>query len=156
MNEKDLFLNDNSALASAPTTKAVGSKCLMFEYSFNVRGYELDSYGHVNHAVYFNYLEQARWELFHDLSLTGYFKENDLLLVVIEVHARYSREITLFDEVVVRTEVTKELPYLVFHHKMYLKKSNLKVCTATVKTLFTDKGKLVRDIPLAVTEKLIS
>jgi YbgC/YbaW family acyl-CoA thioester hydrolase len=126
----------------------------MFEYNFSVRGYELDSYGHTNHAVYLNYLEQARWELFRQLDLVGYFRENDLLLVVIEVQARYIREINLFDEVVVRTEISKEPPYLVFHHKMYFKDSNIKVCTSTVKTLFTDKGKLVRDIPQAVIEKL--
>ena len=33
-------------------------------FEFNVRGYELDSFGHVNNAVYLNYLEQARWEMF--------------------------------------------------------------------------------------------
>ena len=27
-------------------------------FEFNVRGYELDSFGHVNNAVYLNYLEQ--------------------------------------------------------------------------------------------------
>lgn len=128
----------------------------MFEYNFSVRGYELDSYGHVNHAVYLNYLEQARWELFRNLGLLGYFHENDLLLVVIDVHVRYSREISLFDEVIVRTGITSEPPYLVFHHKMYLKGSNLKICSATIKTLFTDKGKLVRDIPKSITDKLIT
>lgn len=128
----------------------------MFEYNFTVRGYELDSYGHVNHAVYLNYLEQARWELFRDLDILGFFHENDLLLVVIDVHIRYSGEISLFDAVVVRTEVAAQPPYLVFHHKMYLKESNLKICSATIKTLFTDKGKLVRDIPIAITDKLIT
>ncbi len=29
---------------------------------FRVRSYELDALGHVNHAVYLNYLEQARFE----------------------------------------------------------------------------------------------
>lgn len=31
-----------------------------------VRGYELDSYQHVNHAVYLNYLEHARWKYLSD------------------------------------------------------------------------------------------
>ncbi|MCK9399004.1 MAG: acyl-CoA thioesterase [Bacteroidales bacterium] len=127
----------------------------MFEYKFSVRGYELDSYGHVNHAIYLNYFEQARWELFRQLDLIGYFKENDLLLVVIEIQTRYIREITLFDEMIIRTKVAKEAPYLVFNHKMYFNGSNIKVCTSTVKTLFTDKGKLVRDIPPVFLNKLI-
>ena len=63
----------------------------MFVYKFNAKGYELDSYGHVNHAVYLNYFEQARWELFRGLDLVRYFKENDLLLVVIGWQARYQR-----------------------------------------------------------------
>lgn len=128
----------------------------MFEFKFNVRGYELDSYGHVNHAVYLNYFEQARWELFRQLDLISYFKENDLLLVVIEVQTRYIREITLFDEMVIRTKVTKEAPYLVFNHKMYFGGTNIRVCKSTIKTLFTEKGKLVRDVPRVFLNKLIS
>ena len=31
-----------------------------------VRGNELDSFGHVNNAIYLNYLEQARWEILRD------------------------------------------------------------------------------------------
>lgn len=126
----------------------------MFEFSFNVRGYELDSYGHVNHAVYLNYLEQARWDLFRNLDLLDFFHKNDLLLVVVDVHIRYSREISLFDEVVVRTEVMQDPPYLVFNHRMYLQGSNIKVCSSTIKTLLTDKGKLVRDIPGEIMTKL--
>lgn len=127
----------------------------MFDYKLSARGHELDSYGHVNHAVYLNYFEQARWELFRQLDLVRYFKENDLLLVVIEVQARYHREINLFDELTIRTEISHEAPYLVFRHKLYFSGTKVKACTATVKTLFTDKGKLVRDIPAEILEKLI-
>jgi YbgC/YbaW family acyl-CoA thioester hydrolase len=120
---------------------------IMFEYKFSVRGYELDSYGHVNNAVYLNYFEQARWEIFKQLDMIGYFQINHLLLVVTEMQIRYSREVSLFDELVIQTKITKEPPYLVFYHKMYLCKSKLKVCSANVKTLLTDKQKLVYDIP---------
>jgi YbgC/YbaW family acyl-CoA thioester hydrolase len=34
-----------------------------------VRGYELDSYKHVNHAVYLSYLEHARWKLLQDAGI---------------------------------------------------------------------------------------
>lgn len=34
----------------------------LFESRIRVRSYELDGLGHVNHAVYLNYLEQARYD----------------------------------------------------------------------------------------------
>jgi thioesterase-3 len=33
-----------------------------YRCSLQVRGYELDGFGHVNHANYLNYLEHARWD----------------------------------------------------------------------------------------------
>lgn len=33
--------------------------------SVQVRGYELDSFGHVNNAVYLQYAETAKWDFFH-------------------------------------------------------------------------------------------
>lgn len=130
------------------------SETLMFEYKLSVRGYELDSYGHVNNAVYLNYFEQARWEIFRQLDLINYFRNNHLLLVVTEMQVRYSREARLFDELIIRTKVEKEAPYLVFSHKMFLGGSKVKVCSATVKTLLTDKKKLTIDIPEDFLTKL--
>eukprot|EP01102_Stenamoeba_stenopodia_P011185 TRINITY_DN3421_c0_g1_i1.p1 TRINITY_DN3421_c0_g1~~TRINITY_DN3421_c0_g1_i1.p1 ORF type:complete len:241 (-),score=40.47 TRINITY_DN3421_c0_g1_i1:153-875(-) len=56
---------------------------LPFPYfvSVKVRGYELDSFGHVNNAVYLNWLEVVRWELMtHGLKQVGYgTTQSDLL-----------------------------------------------------------------------------
>ena len=38
-----------------------------------VRGYELDSFGHVNHANYLNYLEHARWRCYAKKELRSPF-----------------------------------------------------------------------------------
>jgi acyl-CoA thioester hydrolase len=119
----------------------------MFDYKLRVRGYELDSYGHVNNAVYLNYFEQARWELFRQLDLIDYFRENNLFLVVTEMKVRYSSEAKLFDELSIRTKVEKEAPYLVFYQKMYFGESKVKTCSAIVKTLLRDKEKHTIDIP---------
>jgi YbgC/YbaW family acyl-CoA thioester hydrolase len=119
----------------------------MFDYKLSVRGYELDSYGHVNNAVYLNYFEQARWEIFHQLDLLDYFRDNHLFLVVTEMEVRYSRETKLFDELLIRTKVEKEAPYLIFYQKMFLDGSKIKVCSANVKTLLTDKERHTIDIP---------
>ena len=45
-----------------------------FVCEIRVRGYELDQFGHVNHAVYLNYLEQARWDALEE----GGFSHEDL------------------------------------------------------------------------------
>jgi acyl-CoA thioester hydrolase len=126
----------------------------MYEYQLTVRGYELDSYGHVNNAVYLNYFEQARWEIFRQLDLTDHFRQNNMLLVVTEMQVRYSREAKLFDELVIRTGITREAPYLIFTHRMYRRGSRVKVCSAVVKTLLTDKNQLKYDIPEFLMSKL--
>lgn len=126
----------------------------MYKFNLTVRGYELDSFGHVNNSVYLNYFEQARWEIFHDLGILNYFSENNLLLVVTEILIRYSREIKLFDELEIRTVIKKEAPYLVFDHKMYFSGTNIKVSACSVKSIFTDREKIKYDIPGIVMTRL--
>jgi YbgC/YbaW family acyl-CoA thioester hydrolase len=126
----------------------------MFEYTLTVRGYELDSYGHVNNAVYLNYFEQARWEIFRQLDLMDHFRNKNLLLVVTEMQVRYSREARLFDELLIRTAIKPEAPYLVFDHRMYRKGSRVKICSANVKTLLTDKDHIKYGIPGFLLDKL--
>jgi acyl-CoA thioester hydrolase len=36
---------------------------MAYHCTIEVRGYELDSFGHVNHGTYISYLEHARWKL---------------------------------------------------------------------------------------------
>jgi acyl-CoA thioester hydrolase len=40
---------------------------MICECTLRVRTYECDSYGHVNNAIYLNYLEYARYELLKDV-----------------------------------------------------------------------------------------
>ncbi|MBW6460659.1 MAG: acyl-CoA thioesterase [Bacteroidales bacterium] len=126
----------------------------MFEFHLNVRGYELDSNGHANHAVYLNYFEQARWEMFRQTGLMDDLKKYKISPVVIDLQVRYSREVVMFDELVIRTEVTKKAPYLVFRQKMYFKDTSRKACSAVIKIIFTGEGRLVRDIPEEIIQKL--
>src|SRR6185437_16164438 len=41
-----------------------------YRTQLEVRGYELDSFGHVNHANYLNYFEHARWRMLQDEGIT--------------------------------------------------------------------------------------
>ncbi|MFE9137748.1 acyl-CoA thioesterase [Streptomyces sp. NPDC007355] len=65
-----------------------------------VRGYETDTQGHLNQAVYLQYAEHARWSL---LQKSG-IRQADLLEqgvgpVALEVTVRYQRELLAGDEV---------------------------------------------------------
>ena len=48
-----------------------------FEYYVTVRGYELDSFGHMNNAVYLNYIEQAQWEILRKSGTFDYMQESE-------------------------------------------------------------------------------
>jgi acyl-CoA thioester hydrolase len=73
-----------------------------------VRSYECDSYGHVNNAIYLNYLEHARMEFLHaagfdykGIVAAGFY------LYVTHIDIRYKASARLDDELVVETEPVK-------------------------------------------------
>ncbi|MFF4244458.1 acyl-CoA thioesterase [Streptomyces sp. NPDC001822] len=72
-----------------------------------VRGYELDTQGHLNQAVYLQYAEHARWEL---LRAAGLPQEKLLASgvgpVQLEVTVKYLRELRGGDRVRVSCEFT--------------------------------------------------
>ena len=60
--------------------------------SLTVRAYECDSYGHVNNAVYLNYLEYARHEFLNSVGITlSTFREMGFGLIVARVCIDYKR-----------------------------------------------------------------
>ena len=118
-----------------------------FQLSITIRGYELDSFGHVNNSVYLNYLEQARWEILKEKNLLEYFKSEKLFLVVTESYIRYIKELTLFQEIVIETEIENVSPYIIFHHKIINKESGAKHAKAKIKTLLIDQKRIPQDIP---------
>jgi acyl-CoA thioester hydrolase len=119
----------------------------MFKTKLSVRGYELDSYGHVNNAVYLQYLEQARWEIMKKLKVLEYLKKHELLLVVAEIRIRYMMETTLFDELIIESDFIPEPPYLIFNQKIRNRKNKRLVTKAQVKTIFINKKRIAQGIP---------
>lgn len=77
-------------------------------HSLKVRGYELDSYRHVNHAVYLSYLEQARWEFLASRGLT--LRKLDELKrwpVVANLEISYLKPALMDDELTILSRVTE-------------------------------------------------
>jgi len=74
---------------------------------FRVRGYELDSFGHVNHAVYLNYCELARWEFLRQEGIRlEDFQAWKRWPVIAGIEIKYIRPALMHDELEVRTRVT--------------------------------------------------
>ena len=124
-----------------------------FEYYITVRGYELDSFGHVNNAVYLNYIEQAQWEMLRKSGTFSFFQESEIVPAIIEINIRYIREAKIFDEMVVKSKIAFDPPYVVFHHNMYNTKTKLKSCKATVKHLYLTKDRVPCGLPAFILEK---
>ena len=126
----------------------------MFETALTVRGYELDSYGHVNHSVYLNYFEQARWELIKKAGLYDQLEKAGIKLVVVKAEVRYVKELRLLDELIVQTRVKKEPPYLVFYHKLTNTNRNVQYSRAVIKIIMLDERKTPLDIPEIIIQSL--
>lgn len=112
-----------------------------------VRGYELDSFGHVNNSVYMNYFEHARWQMFRDEGLSDIIHQSGVLLVVTDVHIRYMREALLYDSLIVETKTIVEPPYVLFRQKLINPDKGLPLARSETKTVFIDHSRRPVDIP---------
>ena len=78
--------------------------------TLTVRSYECDSYGHVNNAVYLNYLEVARHEMLAALGMDyAGMRSEGFGLVVARIDIRYRRPAVEGDELTILSHATKRL-----------------------------------------------
>lgn len=116
-------------------------------YELTVRGYELDSFGHVNNAVYLQYAETALWNFFNVSGLLKLMEAEGLFPVLLESKQRYMHELRLLDEVRIDSEITCTGGLLSYKHNIINKKSGLVSCKVTGKLAYVNKDKIVCDIP---------
>jgi acyl-CoA thioester hydrolase len=120
----------------------------LFRTRIKVRHYELDTLGHLNHAVYHSYAEVARLEVMELAgALTGGLSEANLASVLLESHIVFRRELRAGDVV----EVTCEVKFgsgKTFHmdSNIYKLDGTLSAeITCTLGVMDLDKRKLVED-----------
>ena len=115
------------------------------EFPFQVQGYELDSFQHVNNAVYLNYMEAARWKFFGGNRSPGLsVKRTDLIRWAIETTIRYLRELKMHDQCVIETSWSTDMDYIVAEHSLYsLTGTRRKAAKATVKMLLVSQERLI-------------
>jgi len=74
------------------------------EIRIGVRTSELDSFGHVNHAVYLSYYEHARFAALKEAGFTwSVLDERGWAIFVVRIEVEYLAELRREDEVVIRT-----------------------------------------------------
>jgi acyl-CoA thioester hydrolase len=105
---------------------------MVFSVPVTVRGYELDTQGHLNMAVYLQYAEHARWSL---MAAAG-IQQNEMIAsgigpIVLVANIKYLRELRGGEEV----DVTCEFGWAegkVFQFKQQIVKKDGTVCADIV------------------------
>jgi len=80
----------------------------IFEYPLLIREFHLDTFGHVNNAVYLQIFEEARWQF---ITEHGYgLKEIREALkgpVILEINLHFKHEMKLRDQVTIHSQMEK-------------------------------------------------
>ncbi len=89
-----------------PAMSKPSPKTRRSETEIIVRSYELDSFSHVNHAVFLNYLEYGRFEALRIGGLSREtMAEHGWGVYVVRVEVDYLREARMDDRLIVRTQL---------------------------------------------------
>ncbi|WP_044974061.1 thioesterase family protein [Ruminococcus sp. HUN007] len=116
-------------------------------FRLTVRGYELDSFGHVNNAVYLQYAEEAKWHFFSETKLLGLMNERGLFPVILENKLRYMHELKMHDEVRIETSWSTKGKTLHFTQTIFNETENVKSCVVKGTVAFVDHERIMHDIP---------
>ncbi|MGZ3743553.1 MAG: acyl-CoA thioesterase [Pseudobdellovibrionaceae bacterium] len=119
----------------------------MGSYKLLIRESHLDTYGHVNNAVYLTIYEEARWEA---ITARGYgFKkvhESGQGPVILEVNLKFMKELCLREEITITTELV-DYPGKVGHLKQRMIKPDGSIASEALFTfgLFDIKARKMID-----------
>ena len=123
-------------------------------YRLTVRGYELDSFGHVNNSVYLQYAETALWNFFKVNGLLNIIFDEGLFPVILESTQRYIHELKLLDEVRIDTELSCSGGIVNYKHNIINTNSGVIACRVSGKLAYVNKERMICDVPAAVKELL--
>ena len=85
---------------------------------------EMDAFGHLNHAVYFRYMETARILYFERLGIPEFLGRDPLGPILGAISCRYRAPLTYPDRVSVGVKVTRvdkdrfDMAYVIFSHSL--------------------------------------
>jgi acyl-CoA thioester hydrolase len=80
---------------------------MQFEKTIQISEAHLDSFGHLNHARYFELFEQARWDIITERGFgMDTIRRTRTGPVILEVAVKFLRELAPREAVVIRSEMT--------------------------------------------------
>lgn len=84
------------------------NKNIIFEYEVMIRESHLDSFGHVNNAVYVQLYEEARWDF---ITRNGfgldYVLENQIGPVILDLQVRFRRELKNREKIKINSQTVE-------------------------------------------------
>jgi thioesterase III len=116
-----------------------------------IRGYHLDAYQHVNNARYLEFLEEARWQYFDNISSEAY-QELKISFFIVNININYRSPAELGDVIKIETDVAKiGNTSMTFAQKIVSKDTDRLICDAMITFVILDQktGK-----PLPIDDKL--
>lgn len=103
-----------------------------------VRGYHLDGYNHVNNARYLEFLEEARWQHFDNISKEAY-KTIAWSFVIVNININYKFSATFGDVLRIETGIDRiGGKSMTFAQEVFLDDNNTAVCDAKVTFVILD------------------
>ncbi len=103
----------------------------VFEYKVLIRESHLDTFGHVNNAVYLQLFEEARWEI---INTRGYGLEQVLRSrigpTILEVRVQFRREIRNRELITIRSWVEKVSGKIMSLKQVMVKENGEEACVA--------------------------
>ena len=127
-----------------------------FAATVRVRSYELDSFGHVNNAIYLQYLEYARSEYLLQVGITfDDFQRWNAIPYVVHAEVDYKASSRYNDEL----EITGWVSHwgkssFVLTYELFNKTSGMMGATAEIKFAWVDREEKIIRIPEIFRERM--
>lgn len=122
-----------------------------YHCNLEVRGYELDSFGHVNHAIYISYLEHARWKMLAEEKITlERFQEWKRWPVIAAIEANYLKPTFLGDQLDIRTKVIEHTK-TTFSFEQVIYRKETPVFKAKVRAVMVNEKGRPAELPSQVS-----
>ncbi|MCB0309429.1 MAG: acyl-CoA thioesterase, partial [Bdellovibrionales bacterium] len=101
-----------------------------FDYSLTIQEVDLDSFGHLNNAVYLRLFEQARWQFIAERGFgLREIQEKGVGPVILDLSIRFVKELRARDEIKIRSQAVS-FSGKIGKIKQWMERDGICVCEA--------------------------